>query len=287
MATRPAPLIAFLHIPKTAGSSLERILGRQYAHAMFTTKEWRPAKDGTGVYEAEESIRGLFALPPAERDKFKIIKGHFHFGYASLLPADTVYFTFLRDPVERVISTYYFALRNPRNYLHEPIVKGNLSLADFARSDLTPEITNDQVRRIAGVTNERPFLGKYANDAEMYEAAKSHLESHFPIVGLSERFDETILLLQRTFDWETPYYNRVNVGSNRPSTTEPEVIDIIRERNQYDLALYEFAAQRLDKQITEAGPTFQRQLTRFQRWNPLHSLYFKWHRRLRWPFRRK
>ena len=269
------PLIVFFHIPKTAGSSLERILGREYGEGIFILKEWRPGKDRTGVFETEESLVQYRALPPEEKDSYKVIKGHFHFGFAPMLPADATYFTLLRDPVERVISTYYFTLRNPANYLHAAVAGSGMTLREFVESDLTPEITNDQTRRLAGVTDADPEKGNFTSGAEMLAAAKRHIEKHFSVVGLCERFDETVLLLRRVFGWKTPYYRRINVGTNRPESTDPGTIAIIRERNALDLELYQWAQERFARQIAELGEPFQKELRSFHRWNPLFSRYLK------------
>ena len=42
----------------------------------------------------------------------QVFKGHMPFGIHKRLPQDYTYITFLRDPIERVVSAYYFA----RNY---------------------------------------------------------------------------------------------------------------------------------------------------------------------------
>ena len=40
------------------------------------------------------------------------------FGFASHFPGASEYFTFLRDPVERAVSDYYFCRRDPANEAH-------------------------------------------------------------------------------------------------------------------------------------------------------------------------
>ena len=60
------------------------------------------------------------------------------------------YITFLRDPVERLISHYHYVLRRPKHYLYEQVVKDGLSLSDYVTSDISPELSNHQVRMISG-----------------------------------------------------------------------------------------------------------------------------------------
>lgn len=273
----------FLHIPKTAGSSLERILGRQYRGAIYTLDEWRPDKEGSGL-SVEKSIAQFHALPLEEKGRIKILKGHFHFGLAPMLPLNANYFTLLRDPVERVVSTYYFVLRNSSNYLHKTVSSANMSLKDFIEGDLTPEIRNDQTRRIAGVTGVSPINGDFGSGQEMLAAAKRNIEKYFVVVGLTERFDETVLLLKQIFGWVTPFYNSVNVGTNRPEAITDEITAIIRDKNALDMELYRFAQERFEKQVAGLGPSFQRELWRFRRLNPWFATYFRWRRRFQESF---
>src|SRR4051812_5972736 len=96
---RPAHLI-FLHIPKTAGSTLTTIMHRQYS-----------ADEIYDIYEVRKSPQ-LMALPEEQRAKIKLLKGHIPFGLHAFLPnGKAEYFTILREPVDRVLSHYYHFAR--------------------------------------------------------------------------------------------------------------------------------------------------------------------------------
>jgi len=45
---------------------------------------------------------------PESLSDVPVISGHFGYGYANKLMKDRISFTFLRDPVERVLSLFYF-----------------------------------------------------------------------------------------------------------------------------------------------------------------------------------
>lgn len=85
----------FLHIPRTAGTTFTRILAKRYGNPTIvaTSKE--------------------FTALAADRDRApKLITGHF---YAYQLPEwsqrDTTIFTIVRDPLDRLISSYRFCRR--------------------------------------------------------------------------------------------------------------------------------------------------------------------------------
>ena len=97
--------------------------------------------------------------------------------------------------------------------------------------------------------------------------AKGNLRQHFSIVGVTERFDETLILLKRTFGWadELLYYPK-NVTPQRPlSASLPQsTIDAIKEANELDFQLYEFAKDMLDEAIASEGPSFSDELEKFK-----------------------
>ena len=76
-------------------------------------------------------------------------------------------------------------------------------------------------------------------------------------VGVTERFDESLLVFRHTLGWERDdvYYLPRLVNPHRPAATElsAAVRSVIAERNRFDLALYEWAAARFDEQAQGLG----------------------------------
>lgn len=93
--------LIFLHIPKTAGRTLEKILEREYA-AEFTYN----------IYGYDQSIleaaKQLSLLPNRQLRSIRLIKGHYNFGLHKLLPQGARYITFLREPIDRIVSHYFY-----------------------------------------------------------------------------------------------------------------------------------------------------------------------------------
>jgi len=79
------------------------------------------------------------------------------FGFASHFPGASEYFTFLRDPVERAVSDYYFCRRDPANEAHAAAMK--LSLIEFAEANYS-FVGNGLVRRLTPPLMERLFPAK-------------------------------------------------------------------------------------------------------------------------------
>lgn len=259
----PDTAVIFQHIPKTAGSTLHTIFNKRYDRsAIFNIF--------ASSYDDKEAL-DLRNLPGAQAEKIRVLKGHMPFGLHEYLPVPAKYFTVLRDPVKRVISQYFYILRNPRNPLYEPIVKNKMNAAEFVSSGISVGMNNGQIRWILGEINALPF--GVINQGHL-EQAKETLARHFFLTGINERFDETILLLSQKLCWNSfPYYRRQNTNRNKTAIGE-EQIRIIEQYNSLDIELYQFANSLLDAEIAKL-PGFSEKLKSFQQRNRLYQWIFK------------
>src|SRR2546421_4420419 len=190
--------LIFLHIPKTAGTTLNRIIEWQYSPlAIFTMDPYR-------IRATPERLK---RLPERRRRRLRVVRGHLFYGIHEFLPQGATYITMLREPVARFLSSYYFILRRPLHPLHRKLKKQQLGVEDYLR--LTPHRQNFQCQLIAGVEK------RAADDERLLEIAKEHLTNSFSVVGISERFEESLMLIAKTFDWEVPYYENRKVSKNR------------------------------------------------------------------------
>lgn len=246
------PLLIHLHIPKTAGVTLRQIVDRQYPPNAILTLQTPET----------EHWPELHALRIDQEQTVSLIRGHFSYGIHTLLQRPVRYFTLLRDPVERIISLYYYGLEGRSKWIHERIRQDNMTLADFAAGDF-PQTNNHQTRLISGDPEGGP---------ESLSRAMENLECHFDVVGVSERFDETLLLLRKLLGWKNVHYYRRNVTRNRPdrSAVDNSVIRNIEQRNELDLQLYAFARSLLEGALVREGITDQ-MLRQFRRTNRFYE----------------
>jgi hypothetical protein len=135
-------------------------------------------------------------------------------------------------------------------------------------------VDNGQTRLISGVWLE-PGFGKCTE--QTLELAKRNLLEHFSVVGFTEEFDATLLLLQATFNWHNIYYVRHNVSKNRPAATalSAEEYKAVTAVNQLDIALYKYAQTLFTEQITQLGPGFPDTLQTFQRNNRRYNTFIQ------------
>lgn len=162
------------------------VIGRQYKKSEVFPFYVR-LKGGT----TREALDEFIAQPAAHQRRLKVLGGHVNFGLHRYFDNYT-YLTLFRDPVKRIVSLYSMALSDPRYYLHNIVITNRMKLKDFVSSGLSPELNNGQTRMIAGAENVK--FGE-CTDA-MLTLAKKNFDTFYPVFGITERYDESVLLLK-------------------------------------------------------------------------------------------
>jgi hypothetical protein len=243
-------MLVFIHIPKTAGTTLHKVISHQYSPREILIRH-----DADGPLS--EAIPSG-AKPPA------VVMGHLSVGLHRYHPG-VRYITCLREPVARLVSHYHHGLNDPTHYLHDAIHRDGLDLAAYAASGLSGELSNGMTRMLAGVED---FRGTVV-DRAVLELAKRNIEEHFEAVLLSERFDEGLVLLACKRGWRTPWYMRRKVGNypTAASTPDPETRRRVEDHNAFDVELYAWARERFEREAqADSGPAERHR--HFQALNP-------------------
>jgi Galactose-3-O-sulfotransferase len=255
---RPAAArcIIFVHIPKTAGITLHRALRWKYPSRTIQLDSLR-----TPLKELAEE------LPPEARRDLRVVSGHHHYGFHEHVPHECAYITLVREPVARVVSMYHFILGNPKHWLHDELVRSGMGLEEFVRTAADPGVDNQQTRLISGLGSGEigPWQKPPPLDRGALELARRNLEK-FLVVGLTERFDESFILIRRALRWRLPMYVTTN-RTSVPKSASQSAIDAIRERNQLDLELYDFGRELFATAVAEQGGSLRRELAAFRTLN--------------------
>ncbi|WP_193224500.1 sulfotransferase family 2 domain-containing protein [Bacillus sp. B1-b2] len=216
-------LTIFLHVPKTGGTTLNSIFIRQYQESAFHNHD---------TYDRQ--IIPLSELNQEQKAFIRAVAGHHYYGVHELFNKSFQYFTMLRHPVDRVLSLYFYLKES--NYPGYEWMK-EMTIEEFVQ---TPsEAQNNQTGLLCGYSM-----------VPNVKIAKKRIDA-FEIVGITERFDESLFLLKKAFNWENIEYVKHNITKSRLSKREipAEVISLILQNNEMDLEIYEYARGLLERKL--------------------------------------
>ena len=92
----------------------------------------------------------------------------------------------------------------------------------------------------------------------------SRLESDFTFTGITELFDESVLLMSRKLSWVTTLYKKTNVGKYSFKNTDNKIRHLIDRSNQRDWILYNKMKSNLEKQIELSSQNFLVELAEYR-----------------------
>lgn len=213
-------MIISVHIPKCGGTSFRHVLQDIYGSDLWL------------------NYGAVFSRPQATADLLprgaRCIHGHFlGDAFDELVPQPDLV-TWLRHPVERVVSNYYHFLRSPdlRDACCRELLEKNLSLEQFAELDW---MRNEATRYMAGKPAES-----------------------FRFIGILERFNESLQIFGDTFGLPVPpEAPRVNVNPTRTTDSyplSPRTYEHILGLNLRDLMTYDLASAMLDCRVVRSQP---------------------------------
>lgn len=164
---------------------------------------------------------------PACKKKLFAVAGHATLGLHEYLPpgCNAYYITVLREPVDRIISSYRFhrAWYAPETSLNEYLehVQSNYLVHRLGSGDLS--------------------------------LAKERLKNFYYLFGLTERFNDFLVMLKvhTGLDLRACHsVNRTESGASAP----PDIIEELHRRNVLDLELYRWAYGEFDRRMALVQP---------------------------------
>ena len=168
----------FLHVPKTAGTTLSRIVQNEYP------------KRETLWFRSPSEVEKYEKLPIENKERLRLLRGHIWFHIDEFIPSnfETRFFTVLRNPVDRLVSLYSHLKRDDQVKFHAEV--SAVSFSEFATGDLITRLNNQITRILSGRQNDT----SPCNEDDL-QAAIANLRSKI-FFGVMEQFDESILLLK-------------------------------------------------------------------------------------------
>jgi len=237
--------VMFLHIPKTAGTTITSFFREQYSadEVYLSGSSGRTHWEGSAEF-ANKSLD--------ERQQYKYVAGHLEMN-AFRGVKNKFAFTFMRSPVKRMMSLYNYVRRTQSHHMHTLVNDGRLGFGDFVARAPWDELRNGMTRRLCGVHKALPEY-----DERVLCTAIGNLDAMFDFVGIQESFDKSLFLLgqQLGVDFNQYLYTSKNVAPKAKKSIDPADIRMIKRHNCMDEALYEHAKKRFIKMASplKKGP---------------------------------
>jgi hypothetical protein len=254
------PLLIFHHLPKTAGTSLYALVRANYGRQCVQL----PAP----IDADQHWYRDYYdSLAPDERDSLRCLVGHRANWIIPALDRPFRCVSLLRDPVERVISLYFFQCRQASERWRRPqaldefeqvgrlILERGWSIHDIYNNlgpghsgesplhHLFRDYFNGQSRSILDPYCDTSELG-YERNAGLQERRLQTLlqnvvaESY--IAGTQEFFPQSVALMGAALRWRRRFVVELNVNDARPrgAAVDDETRAIIHAHNWLDAELH-------------------------------------------------
>ena len=222
----------FLHIGKTAGTSVRDAISSQFR------------KDEVCRLPFSQQIRDL---PEAERQRYRLFCAHV--GYQQATELGNRIFTVLRDPVDRVLSLYYYWQEVDGDFGGPALTKG-MNLEEFLESKtgaVVQDVYNTQTWQLAFAHDgkTRKAISQTHSPDQIYKQAIVNLEK-LDVVGVQELLGSFMTKLDNVYGWTLPALGKTNVTASRARREEIPIK--IRKRIQQkvcmDIELYSHVLQK-------------------------------------------
>ncbi|XP_072157960.1 uronyl 2-sulfotransferase homolog pip isoform X2 [Bemisia tabaci] len=271
----PKDILFFNRVPKVGSQTFMEMLRRLSARNKFDFHRDHIQRVETiriGVREQYDLSRMIDTFsPPAVYVK------HICFvNFTSYRIPQPIYVNMVRDPVERVISWYYY-VRAPWYYVERKQAFPDLPLPDpsWLKKDFeTCVLQHDrECQYIEGETREGIgdhrrqtmfFCGQGNeclpfNSQAALENAKRAVEENYAVVGILEDMNTTLTVLENyvprffkgssyIYQVEMQGFRKINRNAFKPTISE-EIKNIIRRNFTREIEFYQFCRQRLHKQL--------------------------------------
>lgn len=244
----------FHHIPKTAGSSFQKLL-----HNLLP-----PTTIFPGVSDPE-----LRLATAEEKAAYCFFAGHYSFDVVDDNLPEATWITFLRDPLEQLVSQYYNhfdyerwdAAWTERSQRFEPdtykslLMVRDMTLEEYLLSEnpVLVRIKENQQTRYLVRPPRYPFP-RFSE--EVLAEALHNLQHRYVFFGLTEQFFQSVQLFLATFGlraWKNRGILTDNINPRkqmgRGYNLPENIVTLIRERNPMDFQLYQRAQQIFDRRF--------------------------------------
>lgn len=243
---RPGPMqsLRFLHIPKTAGTTIVHILRAQY----------RSRDEFAFSGDADDDARRYNALSVQSRERLQLFSGHAPITTGIDRADCCTTITLLREPVSRVQSFCRHVSEGKSPYLLKEFPPARFDLDEFLWSG-NDELFNLQTKMLVNhFRSSAPWSAEIC-DSRVLDRAVRNLFDKVAHFGLQEHFRESVERFRSALGWgPVQYMTRNRVRSGKRLEFREHHLQRIAELNQLDMELYRIAEAQFLSERAEQEP---------------------------------
>lgn len=187
--------IAFMHIPKTGGISVERSLASAVAKGTSTCP----------TYFAPDFDNKTFEDLP----DFDIYHGHFDYAFLKTVPATYKRIVVLRQPADQILSLCNHIASRKEHALHE--TAQGISLAELLNKNTS--LHNQMTKHLLGKPRFRALVKSHKSNKErakvMVPEALANVKT-FDVIGITPRLNKFVQDTGKVLDLDLPAPLREN-----------------------------------------------------------------------------
>ena len=213
------------HIPKTAGTSLRKLVERFHPDVVLAYDRQLALGNPN-----DEFIRKFREAP-----RPTVVLGHFSFGVHEFLSVPPRYASIFRNPIQRVISLYWYQKSLPHSPF-APAFQSGMTLGEFVLGGSTEMTNNHMCRMVAGIV---PQPGTIIRDRWVLDLAQENLEKYYQVAGLVEYYEDALKQLADILGWNEFQMPVENVTSGKKDKLDDITGEILHEYNELDIELFE------------------------------------------------
>ncbi len=231
----PPPI--FVHIPKTAGSTLRTLMTANYA-----------PNEILHLYGDPKEILATAAAHIGKTTSYRLIQGHTPYGTHRFLGLPNArYLTFLRDPIDRFLSDIAHTLRHSDHTFHTTLAAPGLSRDQIISKALDiNHYRNTMTQYVSG-----SFSTEVISLTQLGTAIDNLWKSEF--VGLTEHFEVSLLIMAKILGWKQIIPQKMNVRPDLHETTPPELKTKLNRALAYDHMPYAIAQEHFARNRKKNG----------------------------------
>lgn len=247
-------ILLHCHLFKNAGSTIDWALRRSFGRGFKDHRD-----DQKMIKDKHEYLRRYL---DEHKHKIAISSHHMPFYPESLYSGyKFMHIAMLRHPIIRAASVYQYELKQPEVSLGAKMAK-QLDMRGYfewrMRDEVPASIRNFHVRYLAGIRNPARKLHATDFDLALERAARDNV-----LIGCVEKFDESMVFLEKNLLPSFPGINLAYVKQNQNHAQPEDYVEHLRQElgmglferlmheNALDIQLYELLSHKFEARFEE------------------------------------